>query len=412
MAITIYFIATSLPDCLASVHDALLLKHPSELTIEVLESALKDLKSNLRSVASASSVVPPPLFHGCTVPQLPSFTASLATAATDVTAATVTTSSRSRGMSGRRGGQGAGGGGGGGGGGGDDVASGGGGSAGARSASCSGRCRVWSNGVVPDSTTAAAAAPPLAAATAAATGIGAGVRKASAAMRCRPPSLHLSRSDRCLPQPALWPQPPTGSSYGLALWGMSASQLVDLFGTPHAMYAVVDSSASDSIYSSVVSLGASLAEVPIASVGTCVDTSPGAAPEDASLSFTLDSGASHCFFCDCTRLTPLPTSVCVSLADPTSGPVTACYTTTLPCPAVPSGSLTGFHVPSFSRNLVGVRPLVSQHVGVRIEPSGETVQHQQRQQQQQLLPSTLVIVPRHVPASHQVAASPQVAVSG
>ncbi|CAI7869786.1 unnamed protein product [Closterium sp. NIES-53] len=153
---------------------------------------------------------------------------------------------------------------------------------------------------------------------------------------------------------------------------MSASQLVDLLGTPHAMYAVVDSSASDSVYSSVVSLGASLAEVPVASVGTCVDTSPGAAPEDASLSFTLDSGASHCFFRDRTKLTSLPMSVSVALADPNSGPVTARYTTTLPCLANPSGSLTGFRVPSFSRNLVGVRPLVSQHVGVWIEPFGKT----------------------------------------
>ncbi|CAI7899494.1 unnamed protein product [Closterium sp. NIES-53] len=75
MAITLYFIATSLPDRLASVRDALLLKHPSELTIEVLESALKDVERNLRSVASASGVVPPPLFHGCTVPQLPTFPA-------------------------------------------------------------------------------------------------------------------------------------------------------------------------------------------------------------------------------------------------------------------------------------------------------------------------------------------------
>ncbi|CAI7875708.1 unnamed protein product, partial [Closterium sp. NIES-54] len=165
---------------------------------------------------------------------------------------------------------------------------------------------------------------------------------------------------------------PLVQTYGPALWGMSASQLVDLFGTPHAMYAVVDSSAFDSVYASVVSLGASLAEVPVASVGTCVDTSRGAAPEDALLSFTLDSGASHRFFRDCTTLTPLPTPVSVALADPTLGPVTACYTTTLPCPAVPSGSLTGFHVPSFSRNLVGVRPLVSQLVGVWIEPSGKT----------------------------------------
>ncbi|CAI7837573.1 unnamed protein product [Closterium sp. NIES-53] len=138
IAITIYFIATSLPDHLASVRDVLLLKHPSELTIEVLEYALKDVKSNLRSVASASGAVPPPLFHRCTVPQLPTFTASLAIATTDVTAAAVTTSSRSRGRGGKRGGQGTGGGGGGGvagGGGGGGASTGGGGSAGPGEAS-------------------------------------------------------------------------------------------------------------------------------------------------------------------------------------------------------------------------------------------------------------------------------------
>ncbi|CAI7742007.1 unnamed protein product [Closterium sp. NIES-54] len=279
----------------------------------------------------------------------------------------VTTSSRSRVRSGRRGGQGAGGGGGDGGGG---VASGGGGRVGAGGAprAAAGDSRAAAGGA-----TAAAAAPPQAAATAAAAaavvaaGFGAGVRTAPA-----PDWLPLLQT------------------YGSALWGMSASQLVDLLGTSHAMYAVVDSSAFDSVYSSVVSLGASLAEVHVASVGTCVDTSPGAAPKEALLSFTLDSGASHCFFRDRKTLTPLPTPVSVAPADPTTGPVTTRYTTTLPCLAVLSGYLTGFHIPSFSRNLVGVRPLVSQHVGVWIEPSGETA----------------------VPASHQVAASPQVALSG
>ncbi|CAI7881211.1 unnamed protein product [Closterium sp. NIES-53] len=205
------------------------------------------------------------------------------------------------------------------------------------------------------------------------------------------------------------------------------------------MYAVVDSSASDSVYSSVISLGASLAEVPNASVGTCVETSLGAALEDATLSFTLHSGASHCLFRDPTTLTLLPTPVSVALADPTSGPVTTRYTITLSCPAVPSGSLTDFHVPLFLRNLVGVRPLVSQHVGVWIEPSGEIVvcvdgdtyahlatftaepgsglytlhtSPRGQQQQQQLLPPTLITVPRQVPASYHVAASPKVAVSG
>ncbi|CAI7744263.1 unnamed protein product [Closterium sp. NIES-53] len=444
MAITIYFIATSLPDRLASIRDALLLKHPSEPTVEVLESALKDVESNPRSVASASGVVPPPLFHGCTVPQLPTSTVSLATATTDVTVAAVTTSLRSRGRSGRRGGQGVGGGGGGGGG---DVASGGGGSAGAEGA--------------PRAT--AGDSP------AAVGGGDARVRQAPTglpAARVGAAAWYLTRRQQQQPLPSQQPQQqqrqqqcfaqltntvrlaygvdgpapdwlPLVQKYGPALWGMSASQLVDLFGTPHAMYAVVDSSASDSVDSSVVSLGASLAEVPVASVGTCVDTSPGATPEDASMSFNLDSGASHCFFRDRTTLTPLPTPVSVALGDPTLGPVTARYTTTLPCPAVPSNSLTGFHVPSFSRNLVGVRPLVSQHAGVWIEPSGETavcvdgdthaplatftaepgsglyiLHTAPRGQQQQLLPPTLVTVPHQVPASHQVAASPQVVVSG
>ncbi|CAI7839689.1 unnamed protein product [Closterium sp. NIES-54] len=140
----------------------------------------------------------------------------------------------------------------------------------------------------------------------------------------------------CPPRPSLVAAA-THRTYGLAQWGMSTSQLVDLFGTPHAMYAVVDSSASYSICSSVVSLGASLAEVPVASVGTCVDTGPEATPEDASLSFTLDSGASHCFFRDRTTLTPLPTpvpvsnlvaaspQVAVSGQVPVSGPVAASF---------------------------------------------------------------------------------------
>ncbi|CAI7871344.1 unnamed protein product [Closterium sp. NIES-53] len=308
MAITIYFIATSLPDRLASVRDALLLKHPSELTIEVLESALKDVESNLCSVASASGVVPPPLFHGCTVPQLPTFTASLATAATDVTAAAVMTSSRSRGRSGRRGGQGPGRGGGGGGG---DVASGGGGSSSATHwfASRSGGAAVWylTQQQQQQQQPLPSQQPQQQQRQQQVSGGGAGVRTASAAARCRPPSLHLSRYDRWPPQPALWPQPPTGSCSG-------GSFVV--------------------FHSGLRSFALFLPRL--------YDTYP------ASYAAT------------------------VALANPTSGPVTARYTTKLPCPAVPSGSLTGFHVPSFSRNLLGVRPLVSQHVGVWIEPSGET----------------------------------------
>ncbi|CAI7832592.1 unnamed protein product [Closterium sp. NIES-54] len=42
----------------------------------------------------------------------------------------------------------------------------------------------------------------------------------------------------------------------------------------------------------------------------------------------------------------------VSLADPSGGPILAHYSPVLPCPAAPSGSLSGLYLPSFSTNLV------------------------------------------------------------
>ncbi|CAI7911205.1 unnamed protein product [Closterium sp. NIES-54] len=80
--------------------------------------------------------------------------------------------------------------------------------------------------------------------------------------------------------------------------------------------------------------------------------SESAALAEALHTFTLDSGASRCFFCDYTTLTPLVAPVPVSLADPTGGPVVARASTVLPCPAVPSGSLSGLHLSTFSTNLV------------------------------------------------------------
>ncbi|CAI7892576.1 unnamed protein product [Closterium sp. NIES-53] len=66
---------------------------------------------------------------------------------------------------------------------------------------------------------------------------------------------------------------------------------------------------------------------------------PGTAPAEALHTFTLDSGASLCFFRDSTTLTPLPAPVPVRLADSSGGPVLAHSSTVLLCPAVPSGSL-------------------------------------------------------------------------
>ncbi|CAI7731686.1 unnamed protein product [Closterium sp. NIES-54] len=86
-------------------------------------------------------------------------------------------------------------------------------------------------------------------------------------------------------------------------------------------------------------------------------TLPGTAPTEALHTFTLDSGASRCLFRDSTILTPLPAPVPVRLADPSRGPVIARSSTVLSCLAVPSGSLSGLHLPSFSTNLVSTAAL-------------------------------------------------------
>ncbi|CAI7793299.1 unnamed protein product, partial [Closterium sp. NIES-53] len=74
----------------------------------------------------------------------------------------------------------------------------------------------------------------------------------------------------------------------------------------------------------------------------CVPPDPGTAPGIAPAAL----GA-----CD-TTVTPLPAPVPDSLADPSWGAVLARSSTVLPCPAVPSGELSGLHLPSFSTNLV------------------------------------------------------------
>ncbi|CAI7788253.1 unnamed protein product [Closterium sp. NIES-53] len=86
-------------------------------------------------------------------------------------------------------------------------------------------------------------------------------------------------------------------------------------------------------------------------------TLPGTAPAEALHTFMLDSGASRCFFRDNNTLTPLPALVPVRLADPSGGLVVARSSTVLQCPAVPSGSLSRLHLPSFSTNLVSTAAL-------------------------------------------------------
>ncbi|CAI7909476.1 unnamed protein product, partial [Closterium sp. NIES-54] len=112
--------------------------------------------------------------------------------------------------------------------------------------------------------------------------------------------------------------------------------------------------------------------VDAASLGAFDSPSTGAENEEALHTFTLDSGASRCFFRDSTTVTPLTVPVPVTLADPFEGPVVAGSATILPCPAAPSVLLTGLHLPSFAKNLVVTSVLQDQWVTIT-QPGGELV---------------------------------------
>ncbi|CAI7811796.1 unnamed protein product, partial [Closterium sp. NIES-54] len=107
-----------------------------------------------------------------------------------------------------------------------------------------------------------------------------------------------------------------------------------------------------------------------AALGASASAAPGAGESALSgtalaqvfHTFTLDSGASRSFFRDRTTLTPLSRPVAVSLADPSGGPILASFSTVLPCPAAPSGTLSGLYLPSFSTNLVSGADLQDQGV--------------------------------------------------
>ncbi|CAI7810160.1 unnamed protein product [Closterium sp. NIES-53] len=110
----------------------------------------------------------------------------------------------------------------------------------------------------------------------------------------------------------------------------------------------------------------------VSALGACVAFGPATPPAEASLSFTMDSGASQCFFRDHTTLTPLLAPVPVALADPSSGLPVARSSTTLSWPVVPSDVLRGLHIPSFTRNLVGVGYLQDRGTTVTFVGGGRT----------------------------------------
>ncbi|CAI7751473.1 unnamed protein product, partial [Closterium sp. NIES-53] len=380
MWLTVHWLVTRLPDRLATARNVLLYKHPSELTIDLLETALGKIESNLLFVASATDAVPPPVFLWG-VPPL-SFPLSLLPALL-LLCRLLRTLLLSLALSGRNG---------------------------ARVARRAGR-EVEEAVVV-----------------------------AEAALVPQEEGALEEVQDRQARLLAVFR--PAGVS------DLSSSSHSS---TSHSRDSSTSRDSSSSRHCSSSSLGdphcngvCSSTEAPrrsacVSALGACVASTSGSPQAVASLSFMLDSGASQCFFRDHTTLTPLLAPVPVALADPSSGPAMARSSTTLPCPMVPSGVLCGLHIPSFTRNLVGVGYLQDKGITVTFVGGGRTAvctdavtgrvlatftreprsdlyvlhtEHSPVSTSPEVVASPHVPAPPPVVKSSQVVASPPVVVSG
>ncbi|CAI5927963.1 unnamed protein product [Closterium sp. NIES-65] len=173
-------------------------------------------------------------------------------------------------------------------------------------------------------------------------------------------------------------------------WGELSRAGVAIFDLDYdailaAMYAVSASDEGDCYLCVPPDPGieaAALSTSETAALGASASSAPGAGESalsgttsaQALHTFTLDSGASRSFFRDRTTLTPLSRPVAVSLADPSGGPVLASFSTVLPCPAAPSGTLSGLYLPSFSTNLVSGADLQDRGVD-QFTPASQRVTH-------------------------------------
>ncbi|CAI7773221.1 unnamed protein product, partial [Closterium sp. NIES-54] len=388
MFITLYFIVTRLLDSLRSVRDHFLTLDPTSLTVDLLEQHLLAAKTSAVAVGAACGTPRSPFFEGCSPSPLSSSFASVAAADVsvleDVGAASTSTKPRnSKGKGGRGSGGGSGGGGGGsgsgsggsgrgdgggGGGGGGGTGGGGGGSGG------DGGGSRGSDGSRGGGTSGGRSGPQRG---------GPGGGRAQQQQR---------RSETRTPQQLREWLVQRGAGEGsetcpyVIRTGARAGRTCRRFRTKRRCFARLDDAWRTEFGDDVER---PCWEDPLSAKGDCYwcvppdqgitaaalgasvsGTPPGTALAEALHTFTLDSGASRCFLRDSTTLTPLPAPVPVRLADPSGGPVVASSSTVLPCPVVPSGSLSGLHLPSFSTNFVSSAALQDAMV-TTITPGGQ-----------------------------------------
>ncbi|CAI7853285.1 unnamed protein product [Closterium sp. NIES-53] len=331
MFITLYLIVTRLPDFLRSVKDHFLSLDPTSLTIDLLELHLLAVETSAVAVGAAQGTPRTPFFEGCSPsPLAPSYASS---AAVD---------QQGKGGKGGGGGSGSGGGGssGGSGGGGSGGSGGGSGGVGGSGGGSGGSGGSGSGGSGGGRTRAKRGG----------TGGGKRQRKQHRSESSSPQQLRewlfqrgASRgSVSCLYVVRMGDL--AGQTCGKAhkqhrcfsrLDDAWRAEFGDEVKRPHwadllrSGVAIFDLD-YDAILSTMYALSASAEGdcyrcvppdpgIEVAALDSGESSLPGTAPAEALHTFTLDSGASRCFFRDSTTLTPLPTPVPVRLADPSGG---------------------------------------------------------------------------------------------
>ncbi|CAI7730652.1 unnamed protein product [Closterium sp. NIES-54] len=421
MFITLYFIVTRLPNSLRSVRDHFLSLNPTFLTIDLLEQHLLAPETSVVTVGAAHGTSRRTFFEGCSpCPLDPSYASSAAVdipGAEDVGAASASAKRRSsKGKGGRgggggsggggggssRGGGGSGGGGSGGSGGGSGGFGGGGGGSGGSGGSGSGGSGGGRTGAQRGGFGGGQSCPYV---------IRTGDRAGQTCMKPHIQHRCFSRLDDA------W-RAKFGEEAERPRWAELLRSGVAIFDVDYdvilaAMYALSVRAEGDCSLCVPPDPG-----IEGAAVGASESVLIGTTPTKALHTFTLDAGASRCFFRDSTTLTPFSTPVLVRLADPSGGPILARSSKVLPCLAVPSGSLSGLHLPSFSTNLVSTAALQDVMVSTTT-PRGQRVSVCTRTRTDRHLATftrrpgsilyTLATEPPQVAASAQVSASGRVA---
>ncbi|CAI7827646.1 unnamed protein product, partial [Closterium sp. NIES-53] len=376
MYITLYFIVTRLPDSLRAARDHFLALDPTALTIDLLEQHLLAAETSVVDVGAACGTPRTPFFEGCSPsPLAPSYASAAAIdvpGAEDVGSASASAKRRSSKGKGGRGGRGGSGGGGGGssGGGGGSGGGGSGGSGGGSGGFCGGgggrggSGRSDSNGSGGGRTGTQRGDS------------GGGLRQQqqrwsetpSPQQLCEKPHIQhrcFSRLDDAwcteFGDEAKRPRWAELLRSGVAIFDLDYDVILA------ALYALSVSAEGDFYLCVPPDPGIEAASLGASESGLLVT-----ALAEALHTFTLESGTSRCFFRDSTTLTHLSAPVPVRLADPYEGPVLARSSTVLTCQVVPSGSLSGLHLPSFSTILVSTAALQDAMV-TTTTPGGQRV---------------------------------------